>query len=162
MNIKQNTTTLEAILAQINNLPEAGAGGITPSGTLEITENGTYDVTNYAQVLVDIAAQNGAIGSFTLSSNLTTSTQTHSVSVGFAPSAVMVFRRTWVKGTRSINAAFSGDFTFSICSAASSYKAVEKLVTSSYITKNSDGFTITGNSTYHWVAGTEYIYVAIP
>ena len=136
MNIKQNTTVLEAILAQVNNLPEAGTGGVV--------------------------SQNGTIGSFTLSSNLTTSTQTHSVSVGFAPSAVMVFRRTWVKGTRSINAAFSGDFTFSICSAAYSSKAVEKLVTSSYITKNSDGFTITGNSTYYWVAGTEYVYVAIP
>lgn len=136
MNIKQNTAILEAILAQINNLPEAGTG--------------------------DVATQNGAIGSFTLSSNLTASAQTHAVSVGFAPSIVVVFRRSWVRGTQSINAAFNGAFTFSICSTASSSKAVEKLVGSSYITKGSDGFTIAGDSTYYWVAGVEYIYVAVP
>lgn len=36
-----------------------GGGGITPSGTLEITENGEYDVTAYASVVVNITYPNG-------------------------------------------------------------------------------------------------------
>ena len=33
-----------------------GGGGIIPSGSLSITSNGTYDVTNYASATVDIAS----------------------------------------------------------------------------------------------------------
>ena len=36
-----------------------GGGGITPTGTLNITENGTYDVTAYASVVVNITYPNG-------------------------------------------------------------------------------------------------------
>lgn len=49
--LKQNTTALQELLDKINQLPEAG---ITPSGTLSITENGTYDVTEYASVEIDV------------------------------------------------------------------------------------------------------------
>jgi hypothetical protein len=32
----------------------SGSGGITPTGTIEITENGTHDVANYATAVVDV------------------------------------------------------------------------------------------------------------
>lgn len=36
-----------------------GGGGIMPTGTLNITENGEYDVTAYASVIVNITYPNG-------------------------------------------------------------------------------------------------------
>lgn len=55
--LTNNTAELRDILTAVNALPEAGSGGINPTGTKQITENGTYDVTNYASAEVNVPSK---------------------------------------------------------------------------------------------------------
>lgn len=50
-NLEENNTTLSSILDTINNLPD---GNVVVEGSIEITENGTYDVKQYAEAVVNI------------------------------------------------------------------------------------------------------------
>lgn len=56
--LQQHNTDLQGLIDKANALPEA----VTPSGTLQITENGTYNVTNYASAEVNVAGSGGSGG----------------------------------------------------------------------------------------------------
>lgn len=49
--------TISSSSIDISDSVSFSEGGITPSGNLDITENGTYDVSSYAQATVDVPPQ---------------------------------------------------------------------------------------------------------
>lgn len=56
-----------ALIEQIKTaLVDKTSGGTTPTGTIDITENGTYDVSEYASAVVDVPSSGGGTGTFTI------------------------------------------------------------------------------------------------
>ena len=162
--LNTNNTDLSTILNTINNLPSA-SGGITPTGELSITENGTYDVTNYASALVNIASSgNGSnvklkTGTFTLDADATEYSLT---GLGFKPklfivkgdigTASVVRTAYWVKNS------YTGESI--TCCHKSTNANITTVTSANYSSFGDDGFTVKQYLTNPLVAGT-YDYIAL-
>ena len=53
--LQANNARLDALVETLKGKAVGGSGGITPVGEIDITENGTYDVTHYASAKVEVA-----------------------------------------------------------------------------------------------------------
>lgn len=179
---KNDTNVTNAVNSLIDGYGKGG--GITPSGSLTITENGTFDVTNYASVLTNITGLNARVYNVTVPSDQTTAytliTNDWLKSIRANSNAFVMMR--WVDTTASIAAVhLSVSANFTLChsgtsvfksvvvrTSASSYQIngdTRDLSTENYnghLTIRSDGKLISyGNATYPLRAGRYQIIAGI-
>lgn len=137
---------------------------IIPSGTINISENGEVDISNYAKAIVNVSSGGGlkvAEGTFTLTDSLTEYTVT---GLDFTPRLVIVTGTTL--GTQNPvrtahwyrNSAFNAGQVVSYKSATSVSPTLA--ISNNYCTLNADGFKIKQYLTYPLIADT-YSWIAV-
>lgn len=151
------------------------------SGSETKTANGTYDVTNLEQLVVNVSGGGGLpsgisafdFGTITVSSAFTTTRQTFNHNLGVVPDLMIVWHKGNVATTYSMLAAIRGaDFGWR-SSAYNSHYAYHGNSTTTVTWANSNStaygisnmtastFQLSSHSTsYYWRAGT-YNYIAI-
>lgn len=140
------------------NVPTEG-DGITPSGVLDITRNGDYDVTQYAGVSVDVPAEGGGSGNaalHTAEATLSAGSQTIRFS-GLAgkPSAFWIDApsdRTITTGRYIASVRYDGETTDGLCEykstgGSTTFYAYAKYSATEYSWSYTDGvLTVTSAS----------------
>lgn len=145
-----------------------GSGGIVPSGSIKITENGTYDVTNYASAIVSIV---GGSGSSDLPSNVKTGvielaensptaiTITHGFNVN--PKIIVCFPIGYISKKGTIGGFFMEGATCGISSDDSGGKTYSTSVVA-IANVNETTFDFTPRSVhYPLIGGVDYFWAAI-
>lgn len=153
------------------------------SGSQTVSENGTYDVTNLASMIVNVASGGGglptgiskiAFGTDTVSSAFTTTKRTVTHNMGVTPDFVMYYATENVAQTYSMLYAFRGTFMAYRGSGYTSYMGYHSSNSTTTVsfthtnstsygiaTMNATNFTLaSASSSYYWRAGT-YRWFAI-
>ena len=147
----------------INSIPD---DYIIPSGTKEINENGTYDVSSYASINVDVASTGGSSGFVTKSG--TTTSRTISTGLSNIEQFFIYKESQTATGLIHLNYSKTGGTSYMYASAWSTNNYGTKTITNSTNAATVSGGSITLPSntatsgglssgvTYKWVAvGTE-------
>lgn len=144
-----------------------GSGGIIPTGSIKITENGTYDVTNYASAIVDFIGgsssdlpSNAKIGVLELEENSPTAiTITHGFEV--SPKIITCFPLGYIDKKGTIGGFFMEGATCGLTSDASGGKTYSTSVVA-IANVNETTFDFAPRSIhYPLIGGTNYFWVAI-
>lgn len=154
--------TLDEYASFVDNIT-TGGGGINPSGSIEVTENGTYDVTNYASALVDIATIGGTsrvtTGTFTISEDCEEYTFSE---LDFKPDMFLICAETMGQGyVRTAMWLHSDILKLLLCYKNAASVSVTTVVDSnSYTSIATNSITIKRYLTNNILAGN-YKYIAI-
>lgn len=138
----QNTYKPSQMADAITNIP---SGGITPTGTINITANGTHDVTNYASAEVNVpAGSEPSLGTKSITANGTYTASDDGID-GYSEVTVNVPTGTTPTGTKQISITQNGTTTEDVSAYANAEITVN--VSSGGVSVETGTFTMNSDTT---------------